>query len=576
MSAPLALEVEDLGKCYRIYNRPADRLRQAILGRFGYCFYDEKWALRGVNFVLARGTALGVIGRNGAGKSTLLQIIAGTLAPTTGRALTNGRVVALLELGSGFNPEFTGRENVYLYGALFGLTRNDVDGRFDAIAAFADIGTYLDRSLKTYSTGMAVRLAFAVIAHLDPDILIVDEALAVGDVFFQHKCMRHIGRLLDDGTSLLFASHAPDFIKRFCQKSIWIADGVMAAFGDSGRVVEEYLADARMEAASLPSSSDLDVEMTFEVVDPPSPEQLPLHGGDLPLESLVCRGDAPVEEFFIGERGHSALVVSGRETLIGFRTTAPALELIFGGHPYAGLAGILVDGLPQVVNLYAPVARKLRVPLPLLDQPGREHVILIGSAGTAFHGKGDQVWFLEAVQLAVDEAGAPVAFKRSVAFQQRAVDGRYGAGGATISFVEVLDANSLTPIDVAPFGATVTVRIHAELTTPCHQFDAGFLIRDREGRDLFGTTAHEQGVTIPGSPGLRFVDFTFQVRLRHGSYSVHAALAARGPELEQLVPLDVIQIATIFQVTADPIRPVWYIFDEPVIVRSTMLAAAPP
>src|SRR5205823_6338891 len=172
----LALTVSDLGKCYRIYARPADRLRQAIFGRLGRSYYVEKWALRDVSFELERGAAMGIVGRNGAGKSTLLQIIAGTLAPTTGRVIAAGRVVALLELGSGFNPEFTGRENVFLYGALYGLTRAEMESRFDPIAAFADIGAYMDLPLKTYSSGMGVRLAFAVIAHLDPDILIVDEA----------------------------------------------------------------------------------------------------------------------------------------------------------------------------------------------------------------------------------------------------------------------------------------------------------------------------------------------------------------------------------------------------------------
>jgi ABC-type polysaccharide/polyol phosphate transport system ATPase subunit len=569
MSADPVLEVAGLGKCYRIYRRPADRLRQAIFGRFGRRFYDEKWALRDVTFTLRRGTALGIIGRNGAGKSTLLQIIAGTLAPTTGTVRADGRVVALLELGSGFNPEFTGRENVFLYGALYGLSRADVERRFDAIAAFADIGPYLDRPIKTYSTGMGVRLAFAVIAHLDPDVLIVDEALAVGDVFFQHKCMRHIGRLLDEGTTLLFASHGPDVVKRLCQQTIWIADGAMAASGASSTVVEQYLAEARMDAAGLPAE-DAFALPSFAVADPPQRDGLPLVDEPLPDAALVCRGDGAIRDFFVGERGHPALVLAG-SSLVGFRSRAAALELVFGAHAYGGYVGIDVDGTSQVVNLYSPVPRRVRVPLAIADRGHAVRSVLIGVAGNDPRAKGADVWFLESVRGA-GETNAPTPFKRSVAFQERAADGRYGVGGARITFVELLDATTLAPIELLDLGITVTLRIHVEVTSACPQLDASFIIRNREGHDLFGTTAHEQGLSIPGTPGLRCIDFTFENRLRHGSYSIHVALASRGPEPDRLVPLDVVQIATVFQVTADPAKPVWYVFDEPVTVRTSALS----
>jgi lipopolysaccharide transport system ATP-binding protein len=241
-----AVRATGLGKLYRIYRRPQDRLKHMLLGRFGRRWGEEFWALRDVSFEVARGEAVGVIGRNGSGKSTLLQIIAGTLAPTEGQVEVRGRVAALLELGSGFNPDFSGRENVFLNGAILGLGRAEIERRFDDIAAFADIGAFMEQPTRLYSSGMAVRLAFAVQAFSQPDILIVDEALAVGDIAFQHKCMRHIQRLVADGTALLFVSHSAETVKRFCQRGLWLDGGAVRFYGQASAAVERYLAHARM------------------------------------------------------------------------------------------------------------------------------------------------------------------------------------------------------------------------------------------------------------------------------------------------------------------------------------------
>jgi lipopolysaccharide transport system ATP-binding protein len=195
----LLISARSVGKSYHIYVKPQDRLKQALWrGRRQY--YREFWALRDVSFDVHRGEAVGIIGRNGCGKSTLLQIIAGTLTPTEGEVRVSGRVAALLELGSGFNPDFTGRENVYMNGAILGVSRSEMEKRFDDIAAFADIGEFLDQPVKTYSSGMFARLAFGVAINVDPDILIVDEILAVGDAIFQAKCFRRIDRLRQQGT----------------------------------------------------------------------------------------------------------------------------------------------------------------------------------------------------------------------------------------------------------------------------------------------------------------------------------------------------------------------------------------
>lgn len=239
-SSPLpALRVQNLGKCYHIYGRPQDRLKQALL-RWRRTYYREFWALRGVSFEVGRGEAVGIVGRNGSGKSTLLQMIAGTLAPTEGRVELAGRVAALLELGSGFNPEFTGRENVYLNGAILGLSAREMDERVGAIAAFADIGDFLDQPVKTYSSGMMVRLAFAVQVQVEPDILIVDEALAVGDSLFQKRCYQRLEELRAKGVTLLFVSHDQESVRTLTSRAILLHEGRVLSSGSSAQVLLDY------------------------------------------------------------------------------------------------------------------------------------------------------------------------------------------------------------------------------------------------------------------------------------------------------------------------------------------------
>ena len=249
-SNDIAIHVSNLSKCYDIYNRPADRLKQFIfprlqglVGKMPGQFYREFWALNGVGFEVKKGETVGIIGRNGSGKSTLLQIICGTLTPTLGEVETNGRIAALLELGSGFNPEFTGRENVYMNGAILGLARAEIDTRFDAIVDYADIGDFIDQPVKTYSSGMLVRLAFSVSVNIDPDILVIDEALAVGDAEFQFKCMERLDHLTRSGVTLLFVSHDLGTVRAFCNHAIYLEKGVIKATGAAEDVTELYLLD---------------------------------------------------------------------------------------------------------------------------------------------------------------------------------------------------------------------------------------------------------------------------------------------------------------------------------------------
>jgi len=234
-----AIRVSGVGKCYQIYNTPQDRLKQSFLGRRRK-YYREFWALRNVSFSVRKGESVGIIGRNGSGKSTLLQIIAGTLRATTGDVSTEGRIAALLELGSGFNPEFTGRENVYLNASILGLSREETDRKLDAIAAFADIGEFIDHPVNTYSDGMVLRLAFAVQVQIEPAILIIDEALSVGDELFQRKCFAALTEFLQKGRTLLIVSHAGELVKELCGRALLLDMSEMIMFADSKTTVDEY------------------------------------------------------------------------------------------------------------------------------------------------------------------------------------------------------------------------------------------------------------------------------------------------------------------------------------------------
>lgn len=269
-----AIVVADVSKCYHIYARPQDRLRQALLPRLRRLlglaprrYFSEFWSLRDIGLRIDRGETVAIIGKNGSGKSTLLQVICGTLTPTGGNVAVHGRVAALLELGSGFNPEFTGRENVYLNGSVLGLTREQVDERFDAIVAFAEIGEFIDQPVKTYSSGMYVRLAFAVIANVDADILIVDEALSVGDVFFGQKCMRFLREFQSRGT-LIFVSHDSAAVVNLCKRAIWLDHGRVVMDGPARDVSQAYRARAYgmdVKAGAHPKDDEEGVDKTFEV-----------------------------------------------------------------------------------------------------------------------------------------------------------------------------------------------------------------------------------------------------------------------------------------------------------------------
>ncbi|NET31318.1 MAG: ABC transporter ATP-binding protein [Cyanothece sp. SIO1E1] len=275
MGDEITISLQNVSKCFKQYAHPADRLKEILLP--GKSRAHVFWALRDISLEVFRGQTLGIVGRNGSGKSTLLQLIVGTLTPTSGEIKVNGRISALLELGSGFNPEFTGRQNVFFNGQILGLKPQEIEAKFDEIAAFADIGDFIDQPVKTYSSGMFVRLAFAVAINAEPDVLIVDEALSVGDEAFQRKCFSRIKSIQEGGGTILFVSHAAAMVIEFCDFAVLIDHGEKLLFGPPKLVVTKYqkliyapankLEDLRQEIR------DLSTQTHVEPVEMVKPEQ---------------------------------------------------------------------------------------------------------------------------------------------------------------------------------------------------------------------------------------------------------------------------------------------------------------
>jgi ABC-type polysaccharide/polyol phosphate transport system ATPase subunit len=255
-----------------------------------------------VSFTVSKGEAFGVIGRNGAGKSTLLQILAGTLAPSSGTARVTGRITALLELGSGFNPDFTGRENVYLAGSILGISRVQMDLKFPEIEAFAEIGTFIDQPVRTYSTGMLMRVAFSVAVAVEPDILIVDEALSVGDILFQQKCNRRMRELMQAGVTMLVVTHDTSFVLNLCQRALWLHQGKPRYLGEAGACVREYLAAMAAEAGNTVTISTASADLARTTLPPAHP---------LDLSRSTRMGDGGIrvaQVWSLGETGDASTV----------------------------------------------------------------------------------------------------------------------------------------------------------------------------------------------------------------------------------------------------------------------------
>jgi lipopolysaccharide transport system ATP-binding protein len=334
MSSKPLIEVANLGKVFHIYDRPELRLRQFLFG-WRKRYYREFWALRGIDFAIGHGETVGFMGRNGAGKSTLLQLVCGTLTPSEGQVTVRGRISALLELGSGFNPEFSGHDNVYLYGSLLGLTAEEIDARYDRILTFAEIGQFIDLPVKTYSSGMLVRLAFSVAINIDPEILVVDEALAVGDARFTARCMTQLRKLQDQGVSILFVGHDLEAIARLCTRAYVLHDGRMVYAGEPRETVSWYLAFASTDfdqsrMQTFEAFGQTVDETTIEQSERerpsdgeevrPDPSELTLGRDDLPEFKLFRHGDGTariVSCVVCNERGHRTTSIDlGRKMMV--------------------------------------------------------------------------------------------------------------------------------------------------------------------------------------------------------------------------------------------------------------------
>lgn len=334
-----AISVRGVGKRYDIYARNIDRLKHILSG--GQKSYGTPfWALRDCSFEVRRGEAVGIVGRNGSGKSTLMQIIAGTLAPTEGEVRIRGRISALLELGSGFNPQFTGRENVYLSGSILGLNRRQMDERFDAIASFADIGEFLDQPVEVYSSGMHARLAFSVSVCVEPDILIVDEILSVGDAGFQQKCIGRMKKMLDEGLTLLFVSHSADMVKSICTRGLYLQQGKTVCFGPASMAVDKYMQSLREQTTDRAQQNlamrKPELAKDAELPLPPAAEEeidgLRYGAGQARIESvrLTDEKGMPREGFNFGEQ-----VIA--EVVVGAMVEINRLDLVFVIRDKAGV-----------------------------------------------------------------------------------------------------------------------------------------------------------------------------------------------------------------------------------------------
>lgn len=403
MHNDIAVKVVGISKCYNIYDNSHDRLKQMVLprlqrlfGREPKVYHREFWALKDVSFEVKKGATVGIIGRNGSGKSTLLQMICGTLNPSSGSIQTYGRVAALLELGSGFNPEFTGRENVYLNGSILGLSEREIDAFFDRIVTFADIGDAIEQPVKTYSSGMVVRLAFAVAAHVEPDILVVDEALAVGDLSFQARCLDRIKQLRDSGISTLFVTHDLGTFQALCDYGYLLDEGKVMSEGAPDHVAAQYYnlsqehemrrlrriagqavvqtAGSVLETvAETPSIAE--AKQSIAAKDADSEYRFGTHEALIVAHRLLDAGDRPCSTLRVGERFSVELEIDVRVALPDL--TAAIMFRNAQGQNLFG-ANTRYDG-PVSLAPSAGTRWLIRMEMEMLLNPG-EYLLHIGLA----------------------------------------------------------------------------------------------------------------------------------------------------------------------------------------------------
>jgi lipopolysaccharide transport system ATP-binding protein len=409
MSSEIVVGVKNLSKCYQIYAQPRDRLLQ-MLFRGRKQFYREFWALRDVSFEIRRGETVGIIGRNGSGKSTLLQMLCGTLTPTSGLVEVTGRVAALLELGAGFNPEFTGRENARMNMAILGMDAADIDARLDEVIRFAEIDDFVDQPVKTYSSGMYVRLAFSVAIHVDPDILVIDEALAVGDFAFQFKCLKRLKELSDSGVTILFVTHDIVQVQKLCSRVLYLRKGHAVYFGDTKTAADLYFSDV---TATQPDAG------VAPAVAAPRKRDLHAEG----MEMRYAEFGAHVAPYRRGQRQSGQLMLV---TVNGAFKEEPSIRF-----------GDAID--LEIVFTLAPEFENPAIAFYVIDETGQ---LIVGS-NTRYEG----------IDLRSGATGQTGRFR--VSFENRLRSGRYGVQVYLVDFTPGMQTEYVDYIELAARFAAV-------------------------------------------------------------------------------------------------------------------------
>jgi len=553
----IGIRVNNLGKCYQIYNTPRDRLKQFVvprlqklIGKIPKQYCREFWALKDVSFEVKKGECLGIIGQNGCGKSTLLQLIAGTLAPTTGNVIVNGKIAALLELGSGFNTEFTGRENVYMNGAVMGLSRAEIDNKFDAIAAFADIGEFIDQPVKIYSSGMFIRLAFTCATAIEPDILIVDEALAVGDGAFVHKCMARMKALADKGTMIILVTHDIETVKRFCQKGIWLDSGKIEYYGRAGEAGDKYYAFLRMKNAMFVASSrsEFKKDVICSRVEMPLVQvggEIDLSDGRLFLESpwVWMATNGAYGRGRVGRNSQKAFFkFFGTELelcfLRGYNWSDPRIIIDGIERPYTGFGEWHATNCEQLSFLrfsVIPGKHVVEVQLADVNRP------LLWLSGRTKNGSTEAEFRSDPRFVHGDPGGC----------------GRHGNGRGRIVAAELLDDETDTPISSVKLSHRFKIRVWAEcLAIPIPpRVGIGVHIKNKNQNWVFGATNWDARVQADINAKRWQMTFGFENRLEPGDYGVLLSLAEADEDLELAVHMDVIETAIVFRSTRTSDQP---------------------